>query len=429
MNKYSFDRNFRTERADGRFDRSLGFIHHYISLRKHKLAFDTVSDATAFPQWRQHVKEKVRELLCMIPDPKPEFVMLREEKRDDYRIQWWELYPEDGLAVPFLMLIPEKVIATGQPAPAVVCTPGSGAGKESLAGEPCACPNRFPLRNRQAWWYVKAGMIVIATDNPGLAKSGEPDMEDYGKAAIRFRIQLMRCGRTYRGFVTEQRLMMFEFLKKHPLVDPACLAVSGLSLGCTGTLYPMLLNDDIAAMVYCDFVCDQTIRLLATTDFHSDDFPSIDFLPGETEWFSIQPDLVAALAPRRILLAEGGPWIGHVETVVRAYEMLGMRDRLTLHYYPKYSTIESRSHDGDDLRQARGITPEEYLQWANVDVSQHSFHPDLAIPWLKEIFFGDEVELFDNPEMMLELQRAKEETEHFFTVDGKPRPFPTSGGK
>ena len=42
----------------------------------------------------------------------------------------------------------------------------SGARLPSLAGKPDCGPNSYPLRNRQAWWYVKAGMIALAVENP-----------------------------------------------------------------------------------------------------------------------------------------------------------------------------------------------------------------------------------------------------------------------
>ena len=36
----------------------------------------------------------------------------------------------------------------------------------------------------------------------------------------------------------------------------------------------------------------------------------------------------------------------------------------------------------------RGLTPEEFFEVANVDAPQHSFHPDVNLPWLSRIFFG-----------------------------------------
>lgn len=405
--------NFKSNRPDGRFERSLGFIYEHLRRKEPKLSFDKVTSAEEFPAWRAQVREKLRELLRMIPHPQPEFVLLKEEKRDGYRLFHYEFYPEEFLAVPFLMLVPEDVIVTGRKAPAVICNPGSGSSMEALAGEPDTHPNRYPMRNRQAWWYVKAGMIAIAIENPATADNSEPEIP-YGLTQLRFFSLLMRSGRTYQGFITEQRLMVLEFLKKHPLVDSGKLACSGLSLGCGGVLYTMILSDDVKAMIYNDFVCDGDARLFSVTEFPADPVMAVNFIPGASDWFAIQPDLTASVAPRPMLLAEGGAWKGNIEKIVRAYEMLGARENLSLNYYKKYADPASRKYDSADLRKTRGLTGQDYLDYSYVDVSQHSFHPELAIPWLTKLFFGKEC---GDPALSAEIEASLHEKQHFFNAD------------
>ncbi|OQA87325.1 MAG: Abhydrolase family protein [Lentisphaerae bacterium ADurb.Bin242] len=405
--------NFKSARPDGRFDRSLGFIYESLRRKEPKLSFDRVSSAAEFPAWRERVREKLRELLRMVPHPQPEFVLLKEEKRDGYRLFHYEFYPEDLLAVPFLMLIPEDVIAGGRKVPAVICNPGSGAGMKSLAGEPDTRPNRYPGRNRQAWWYVKAGFIAVAIENPATAENSEPGIP-YGLTQLRFLSLLMKAGRTCQGFITEQRLMVLEFLKKHPLVDPGKLACSGLSLGCGGILYTTVLSDDVRAMIYNDFVCDGDARLFSVTEFPADPVMAAGFIPGASDWFAIQPDLTASIAPRPMLLAEGGAWKGNIEKIVRSYEMLDARENLSLNYYKKYADPASRKYDSVDLRKTTGLTGEDYLDYSYVDVSQHSFHPELAIPWLTKLFFGKEC---GDPALSAEIEASLSEKEHFFNAD------------
>lgn len=405
--------NFQSGRADGRFDRSLGFIYDFLRRKKPALSFDKVTTPEEFPAWREKVRVKLRELLRMRDHAQPEFVLLKDEKREGYRLFHYEFYPEENLAVPFLMLIPDDVLAGARKAPAVICNSGAGASKESLAGEPSTYPNRYPLRNRQAWWYVKAGFISIAVDNPGTASCSEPGIP-YGLTQLRFYSLLLRSGRTYQGFITEQRLMLLEFLKNHPLVDAERLACSGLSLGCGGVLYTTVLSDDVKAMIYNDFVCDGDARIFSVTEFPASPVMAASFIPGAADWFAIQPDLTASVAPRPVLLAEGGAWKGNIEKIVRAYELLGARENLSLHYYRKYSDPASRQYDDVDLRNTTGLTPMDYLDHSYVDVSQHSFHPELAIPWLTKLFFGKEC---DTPGLLREINDSIHEKEHFFNAD------------
>lgn len=404
--------NFQSSRADGRFDRSLGFIYDYLRRKEPALSFDKVTSPAEFPAWREKVRAKLRELLRMQTHAQPEFILLKEEKREGYRLLHYEFYPEENLAVPFLMLIPDDVLDGVRKAPAVICNPGSGAGMESLAGEPSMYPNRYPLRNRQAWWYVKAGFISIAIDNPATAGLSEPGIP-YGLTQLRFLSLLMRSGRTYQGFITEQRLMLLEFLKNHPLVDGGKLACSGLSLGCGGILYATVLSDEVKAMIYNDFVCDGDARIFSVTELPADPVLAASFIPGASDWFAIQPDLTAAVAPRPVLLAEGGAWKGNIEKIVRAYELLGARKNLSLQYYPKYADPASRRYDTVDLRKTRGLTAMDYLDYSYVDVSQHSFHPELAIPWLTKLFFG---KVCDKPELLTEIANSIHEKEHHFNA-------------
>ncbi len=381
---------FESARSDGRFDRSLGFIMRYIREQRPQLSMDKLAGASEFPAWRTAVRAKLRELLKMRPVDQYEVKLVETLARDGYRLLKYELYPEPYLAVPFWMLVPEAAFREHRKLPAVICSPGSGASIASLAGEPDNSINRYPYRNQQAWWYMRGGMIGIAMENPATAYNSEPDVE-YGRVQLRFLSLLLQSGRTYAGFVTEQRLMVIDFLKHHELVDGSRLAVSGLSLGCGGVLYTALMSDDVQAAVYNDFVCSQTTRMLAVTrDLPTEYSASCGFIPGVREWFDIQPDLTAALAPKRLLLAEGGPWKGHLEKIVRAYEWAGHPEMLTLRYYPKYADPSTRKHDADDLRETTGLNGMEYLEdWANVDVSQHSFHVETALPWLAGIFFGN----------------------------------------
>ena len=386
MKEQFTEANYRPSRADGRFERSLGFVMDYLRRMRPKLGFEQVSCAEEFGPWREKVKAKLRELLRMREELVVEFKLLSEEPRDGYNLCRYEFYPEPGLVIPILVLVPDCARQPGAKVPAVICSPGSAAGLNSLAGEPDRCFNRYRKRNKQAWFYAQAGMVGVAIENPATAFNSEPEIE-YGQVQTRFFSLLAMTGRNYQGFVTEQRLMVVEFLKRLPFVDAKRIAVSGLSLGCGGVLYAALMSDDIAAAVYNDFVCSALIRTISTTDTATG--PTLaSARMASNEWFDVQPDLMAALAPKPLLLDEGGPWKGHLDKIVQAYGFSGHPENLQITYYPKYADPSSRIHDHEDLREVRGLTPGQYLEYANVDASQHSFHSEVAVPWLMRQFYG-----------------------------------------
>ena len=380
-------KDFETKRADGRYDRSLGFAWDYVRRMKPALSFDGVKAAAEMPPWRAKVRAKLGELL-QIPDPLPQptFRMLSEQRRDGYRLYRYEFYPEEALAVPILVLVPERVIAAKAKVPAVVCMPGSGASLNSLAGEPDPYFTRYPLRNRQAWWYAQAGMVGVAIENPGTAENGEPGVNHFVTQAQFARFMTL-AGRSMWGFMVEHVLETVGFLKRHPNVSPDRIAVSGMSLGCIPALYAAVMSDDVAAVVYNDFVSSWAANAVSVTELKS---TWVDARRpfGFHRWFDDEPDLMAAVAPRPMIFSEGGGWKGVIEKVKRAYALAGRPDNLRVAYYPKYADPAARAHEDVRLLEAKGLTDNDYLIYSNVDASQHSFHPDLNLPWLAKVFFG-----------------------------------------
>ncbi|MBT7302142.1 MAG: hypothetical protein HN849_21620, partial [Victivallales bacterium] len=148
-------RLFASEREDGRFVSSTGFIHAHLKHLKPKLAFDPEMEPGDFPAWREAVQAKLLELMCFpeFDQPQPQPQHLWSKQRDGYRLEKWEAYPEPYSVVPYLVLVPDDVSAQS-PAPGVMCFPGSFSSKESMAGElelsgePCS--HRHAARNRMA---------------------------------------------------------------------------------------------------------------------------------------------------------------------------------------------------------------------------------------------------------------------------------------
>jgi hypothetical protein len=98
----------------------------------------------------------------------------------------------------------------------------------------------------------------------------------------------------------------------------------------------------------------------------------------------LQADLMAAMAPRPLLVSEGGR-TEDLERVLAAYRLAGAADCFRWEYYPKYAAAKDRLQDRKSIPE--GLTAQEYWQggWCNVDASNHHFKHEVAVPWLEAI--------------------------------------------
>ena len=369
---------YASGRDDGRFLSTAGFLHAYMKRLRPRLAFDPSVPVDGLASWRRQVRERLFELMRFPdvpqqPDPK----MLREESRDGYRLQKWEAYPEPFSIVPFLVLVPDGA-SQQSPAPAAMCFPGSANSKEALAGE-SELPNMPPLRphwdeNRMAWHYTQRGIVTVAVDNPGVREVGDsirPERHEISMNGI-------WIGRPYECVSVLQKLCILAWLKQQPFVDATRIATSGHSLGAKPALLLGVLDPTIKAVVWNDFCSNWRTRAVVEnfnrTSIHQ-------YIPDLHVWFDYT-DLMASLAPRTLAITEGGRTMD-IERIRQAYRMLGAEGRMAVTYYPKYATPDKRPFD--DVELPESLTPEEYFDYCNVDVPNHSFKADAAVPWLADV--------------------------------------------
>ena len=390
---------FSSGRPDGRHLSTRGFVQSLIRNARPQLAFNPEFTSGEFACWQVRVRAKLGELLAF-PDvpPPPVPRKLWAEKRNGYALEKWEIYPEPGSVVPFLMLIPEAA-NKGHRLPAVMCVPGSSGTKENLSGEPALHPSfetngrshdgwRHAERNQQALQFAKAGMVAVAVDHPG---NGElSDLAKYRGATTDDRDTIARylidLDRDYIALSVFQKMQILDWLRDRPFVDPDRLALSGHSLGTEAVLAMAVLDPSISAIVWNDFLCPNIERARVSTKPDGRGLrPRANWLghciPGLWQWFDY-PDLVAAMAPRPLIITEGGP--AHALDLVRkAYELAGAPDGVAIHYYPKYHDPAVRL-DREPI--AEGLDQAEYLEYANVDAPSHYFKGYLAVPWLAARF-------------------------------------------
>ena len=389
----------RSGRADGRHVSTRGLLQHLLREAKPKLAFDPKFTGEEFAEWQREVRAKMLELMNFPePPPQPEPKKLWSRKRKGYVLEKWELYPEPGSVVPFLLLIPNGATAKN-PAPAVMCFSGSSGTKENLAGEPPLHPAfklddrshagvRHAVRNQQALQFAKAGMVSVAVDHPGngelsdLAKHRGTTKDDRSTLAR----YLIDFGRDYISLSVFQKRQILEWLRQRPYVDSDRIALSGHSLGTEPLLVMGVLDPKIQGIVWNDFLCPNIERTKVSTRPNTRGVrPQANWLghcvPGMWQWFDY-PDLVAAFAPRPLIVTEGGP-THSLDLVRRAYETAGAAGNVSIHHYPKFSNPANR-RDGKPIPE--GLDLYGFLDHANVDLPQHYFKGYFAIPFLVRHF-------------------------------------------
>ncbi|NOX54754.1 MAG: hypothetical protein GXP27_10005 [Planctomycetes bacterium] len=378
-------RVFVTERPDGRFIDTAGFLHHLMKTNPPKLGFDPTMKREKFPAWQAAIREKLAELMAfpeVPPQPPPKRLWIR--KKQGYQIQKWEAYPEPYSVVPFMIAIPDGV-SPRSPAPAVMCFPGSTGSLESLVGLPEVFPKakakaaRTPKwkrqDNRMAWHFARRGMVAVAVANPATNDTDSP-IRSRAETAL----NAIWLGRCYLGISAFQKAKILEWISEQPYVDRDRIAVCGHSLGAEpadvlGVLYP----DLVKAVIHNDFCCNWIERTIALSGWVP---PVHHLVPGMYQWYDAT-DLEASLAPRPLLFTEGGR-ANQLAKIAAAYRLNNAEENLTIYHYKKYEDPKARVHDFKPLPE--GLTQEEYLAHANVDVEKHCFRPARAVPWLARVF-------------------------------------------
>jgi len=274
-------------------------------------------------------------------------------------------------------LIPDGASAQS-PAPAAICFPGSSSSKESLAGEleldGKPSKHRHRARNKMAMFYAQKGIVTVAVDNPGTCETADP----IRKGRHELCVNGLWGGRHYEGLSVFQKLCILGWLKRQPYVDADRIASSGHSLGAKPALILAVLDPSIKAVVWNDFVSNWRERAVAE---NLQRIAIHQYVPGLQEWFDYC-DLEASLAPRPLLITEGGR-TRDINRIRQAYKVTGAAEAIEVAYYPKYATEDLRPFDDEDLFD--GMTQDEYFRYANVDAPMHHFKDNVAVPWLAKV--------------------------------------------
>jgi hypothetical protein len=359
-------------RADGRCLTTAGWIRRQLR-QTPALAYPVGATADELRTWRQKVRRTLRRLLA-IPalTGLPPARCVSREPRAGYRLERWEAYPHPDMVVPFLLLVPDTVSAA-RPAPLVLCFPGSECPKEALAGEPWPGPwvAKFPGQENMAQQVVQAGMVAAAFDNPGIGELFDPASPDWRRQCH----ELLWLGMNYEGFSVWLKQAALVSLRRLPFIQPRRIVACGHSLGAKTALLLGVLEPRLHAVVWNDAAGSWRRRAVMTA-VHP--IAPWQYVPSLMRHFDYL-DLMAAVAPRPLLITEGGILVDH-DWLRRAYAEQGAAGRCDIAFMPNFR--DPGTHYRGPLPET--IASSEYARYANFD-HEHYFKGEIVIPWLHQL--------------------------------------------
>lgn len=382
----------KTDRKDNRFLSSRGIVYNLLNSTPPKYAFNPNFLPSQLREWQKKVRESMKKIMQFpkTDNSQPLPKKIEEQKRDGYTLQKWEAYPLPSSVITYLVLIPDN-FNKRHPVPAVLCIPGSGETKESLAGEEEINPgfkhSRFYQKNEMALQYVKMGLVAVAVDDPAAGEASDLEKvtgnSDYDYVSVSR--GLLELGWSYLGYTSFMDMQVLNWMKTRPYIDRSKIIVAGFSLGTEPLMVLGVLDTSIYAFVYNDFLCRTRERALVVTKPDSTGYRPVPntirhLVPNFWRYFDF-PDLVCAFAPRPVIFTEGG-MDRDFDLVKKAYKIVRKEDNVQVYEYPKFNDPKSRSM----LRKLpTGIDASTYFKLVNVDPPMHYFKEELVLPWIKKI--------------------------------------------
>lgn len=375
-------RKVETDRADGRFLSTYGIAHAMLRDTKPKFAFTEDIDASNFATWQKGLHDAMR-LLMNHPETnnQPSPVCVSTEQKEGYTLQKWEFYPLPHAVSTFFVLVPDGL---KKQVPGVLCIPGSHQPKEYLTGE---LPSRN-MRSATAMHLVKKGYIAVVVDNPSTGEASDlEDKElknsdyDYDNPSRIF----LELGWSWLGYTSYLDMQVLEWMKQHPSIRKDRIVVSGFSLGTEPMMVLGCLDESIYAFVYNDFLCQTQERALSMTVPNQEghrEFPNSirHLIPGWWNYFNF-PDVVASLAPRPVILTEGG-LDRDFDLIHRAYKVAGYPENVETHHYKKFEDASMRKQI---TQVPEGLTRKEFFETVNVDPGNHYYKNEFIMDWFDRI--------------------------------------------
>jgi dienelactone hydrolase len=236
----------------------------------------------------------------MPPRPKvPAVQTLSREDRGDYVMEKFQFDNGAGATVPGYLLLPKT---KGAKAPAVLFCHRHG-GYYDLGKEELFSTNHFPPAPGPA--LAARGYVVLAIDaycfgeRNGRGPDGPGEKGQEGEwTAAKFNLWV---GRSLWGMIVRDDLMALDYLASRAEVDPARIAVTGMSMGATRSWWLMALDDRIkTGVAVCCLTRGRNLVENGLLSAHGIYY----FVPGLLTHYDSDA-VVALIAPRPALFLDG----------------------------------------------------------------------------------------------------------------------------
>ncbi len=257
-------------------------------------------------KWKQKVRNKLSELLCLdkFEVDEARYSLVKQQQSNDIIYEWYYLKTEKEYWAPLVITKP----AGKGPFVPILCLHGhSENGKEGLIGKTavkseCSQSQLQELlelyKDTYAIDLAKRGFLTVSFDNRGFNEAGtyEPYIYNAYNWHICEVLWQNALGRNYIGSCVWDAMSVLDYVLKRDDVNEDKVGCIGFSLGGMLALYTSLLDQRISAVVISGYF-DSYLNRIA-------EYPGADcvcnYVPGMFEWFDI-PDLTAALAPKPVL--------------------------------------------------------------------------------------------------------------------------------
>jgi len=199
-------------------------------------------DAAAIGAWRQRARLRLTDLLGPLPERVPlDVETLESTHLDAYRRDRVVFDSEETMSVPAFLLVPHD---RGAPGPAVLAVHGHGPGKSEACGlERTGTPNAD-----YAHQLALRGYVVLAPDLRCFGERLDWNPPDHYACDTNL-VHAVMAGVSPLTQNLWDMACALDVLQAHPLVDPARVAVAGLSYGATVSLFLAAWDQRVAAAV------------------------------------------------------------------------------------------------------------------------------------------------------------------------------------
>lgn len=277
-------------------------IHESLLKREPLLRFDENAD---FNAWREKVREKYMEVLCLDEIAKNACeikVEIEEEvKQDGYTRYRYTFESEHGCTVPCYLLIPD----TGKEKyPVLICLQGHTAGFHISIGE-CkfAGDDKYIETSTFALDAVKNGYAALCVEQRGMGER-QPTTKERGHQdgagcpCLYTAMTALLTGRTLIGERVWDVSKAIDSLSAFDCLDLDDISCVGNSGGGTATYYSACFDERIKLAIPSCAVC--TYRDSIGDMWHC----TCNYVPKIAKYFDMG-ELAALIAPRKLMVVNG----------------------------------------------------------------------------------------------------------------------------